>query len=310
MARWLSIGVITYMILGIVWWGLLLIRKNQEVYDTQVKYSQDPVEIASFEKRRSRQNTMVFGEGAVLALSLLVGIYIINKSAKREIQSANQQSNFLLSVSHELKSPIAAIKLALQTLIRPGLPAEKESKFLHSAINDTNRLEKLVQNILLSANIEDKAIELYKTEVDVTSLVRKLVNQFHTEYPSRTIEVDVHDSGVTLSADEQHLKQAIVNLIDNAIKYSDTDQPIMITLTSDSKKVSVKVSNYGSPIDAGERSKIFEKFYRVKKFDIREKEGTGIGLYITKEIIEAHNGTIQVNSTKGLNHFTIQLPYA
>ncbi len=310
MARWLSIGVITYMILGIIWWGMLLFRKNQEVYDTQVKFSQSSEEIATFEKRRSRQNTMVIGEGAVLALSLLVGIYIINRSAKREIQSANQQSNFLLSVSHELKSPIASIKLALQTLIRPGLPAEKESKFLHSAINDTNRLEKLVQNILLSANIEDKDIELYKTEVDIPALVRKLVNQFHTEYPNHTIEVESNDNAVTISADEQHLKQAIVNLIDNAIKYSAFEQPIMITLSNAKKQVSVKISNYGSPIENSDKSKIFEKFYRVKKSDIREKEGTGIGLYISKEIVEAHRGTIQVDSSNGMNHFTISLPYA
>lgn len=310
MARWLSIGVITYMILGIVWWGLLLIRKNQEVYDTQVRYSQTAEQISTFEKRKSRQNTMVLGEGAVLALSLLVGIYIINRSAKREIQSANQQSNFLLSVSHELKSPIAAIKLALQTLIRPGLPAEKESKFLHSAINDANRLEKLVQNILLSANIEDKAIELYKTEVDMPSLLRKLVNQFHTEYPNHTIEVESNNNNAIISADEQHLKQAIVNLIDNAIKYSIAEQPIMITLSHNKQRVTVKVSNYGSPIEKSDMTKIFEKFYRVKKSDIREKEGTGIGLYITKEIVEAHSGTIHVDSFEGMNHFTISLPYA
>lgn len=310
MVRWLSIGVITYMILGIIWWGMLLFRKNQEVFDTQLKYSQTTEERVYHENRRSRQNTMVLGEGAVLVLSLLVGIYIINRSAKREIKNANQQSNFLLSVSHELKSPIAAIKLALQTLIRPGLPAEKESKFLHSAINDTNRLEKLVQNILLSANIEDKAIELYKSDVDVSTMIRKLSNQFRTEYPNRTIEVQANDSDVIISADEQHLKQAIVNIIDNAIKYSTQEHPIMITLEKEAKQVLLLISNHGTPIDNRDKVKIFEKFYRVKNSDIREKEGTGIGLYISKEIVEAHNGTIDVQSSEGVNHFTINLPYA
>lgn len=310
MVRWLSIGVITYMILGIIWWGMLLFRKNQEVFDTQVKFSQSSEERVAFEERHSRQNTMVLGEGAVLVLSLLAGIYIINRSAKREIQNANQQSNFLLSVSHELKSPIAAIKLALQTLIRPGLPAEKESKFLHSAINDTNRLEKLVQNILLSANIEDKAIELYKSDVNISNLIRKLSNQFRTEYPSRTIEVQANDNNVVLSADEQHLKQAIINIIDNAIKYSLPEHPIMITLDKGNNNLSLCVSNHGAPIDNHDKERIFEKFYRVKKSDIRKKEGTGIGLYISKEIVEAHHGNIQMHSADGLNHFTIKLPYA
>ncbi len=310
MVRWLSIGVITYMILGIIWWGMLLFRKNQEVFDTQIKFSETTEERVYHENRRSRQNTMVLGEGGVLVLSLLIGVYIINRSAKKEIQNANQQSNFLLSVSHELKSPIAAIKLALQTLIRPGLPAEKESKFLHSAINDTNRLEKLVQNILLSANIEDKAIELYKSDLDISTLIRKLSNQFRTEYPNRTIEVQANDTNVVISADEQHLKQAIVNIIDNAIKYSVVEQPIMITLKKETKNISLRISNHGTPIDSRDKAKIFEKFYRVKKSDIREKEGTGIGLYISKEIIEAHHGVIDVHSAGGINHFTIRLPHA
>ncbi len=308
MVRWLSIGVISYMILGIIWWGMLLFRKNQEIYDTKVSNSQSVENIASYEEDRSRQNTMIWGEGAVLVLSLLIGIYIINRSSKREIQSANQQSNFLLSVSHELKSPIAAIKLALQTLIRPDLPAEKESKFLHSAINDTNRLEKLVQNILLSANIEDKVLELYLSDIELSKLLRKLINQYHTEYPDQLIELQTKGQNFNLKADEQHLKQAIVNVIDNAIKYTVNNKPIMVELAENSHHIKIDISNQGIPIDIKDQVRIFEKFYRVKKSAIREKEGTGIGLYIAKEIVEAHRGYIDVKSNSGFNHFIINLP--
>jgi len=283
MMRWLSIAVISYMILGIIWWGVLLFQKNQELYEQKISYA-SPTEVSVIEAEKSRQNLMIIGEGVVLGCSLLLGIYIINRSAQKEIQSATQQNNFLLSVSHELKSPIAAIKLALQTLKRQGLSQDKKEQFVSSAINDTNRLEKMVQNVLLSANMEASSFELLK--VRFTGLQHE----------------------ITGMGDPSYLKQAIGNLIDNSIKYGDQTQLPEVGISQQSGHIIISVKNAGVPIKKSDQTKIFEKFYRAKEDSVRSKEGTGLGLYLANEIIRAHNGTIQVTATKAWNHFDVLIP--
>ncbi len=308
MVRWLSIGVIGYMILGIVWWGVLLYRKNGEIYDLKMLEVKETSQLHALEKERSKQTIMIIGEGAVLGISLLLGIYIINRSARKEINNAQQQSDFLLSVSHELKSPIAAIKLALQTIKRPNIPKDKETKFLKSAEGDTNRLEKLVQNILLSANIDNHTLELYKTETDIMSLLKKVIANYEREHFDQSFQLIADTEEIIISVDEQNVQQAISNILDNAIKYSEDDQPVSIKVTDLKKIINIDIQNTGVPIKKEDYKKIFQKFYRVKQQEIREKEGTGIGLYISKEIIEAHTGDIEVKSEKGINHFIITLP--
>ncbi len=308
MIRYLSIGVIFYMILGIIWWGMLLSKKNKEIYELKKAFILNTQELKSIENERSRQTIMILGEGFVLGCSLLLGIYIINRSANKEIQNANQQSDFLLSVSHELKSPVAAIKLALQTLVRPGLTKQKEDQIRRSALEDTKRLEKLVQNILLSASIENNGLELYKSDIDLLQLVEEIIGNYRSENANSHFKIDHPESSIQISADRQNIKQAISNIIDNAVKYSTQNTPIEILISEDVDMVHCHIRNTGTPISPGEFSRIFEKFYRSNDIEIRRKEGTGIGLYITKEIVEAHRGSIDVKSKNNQNTFSMRLP--
>lgn len=301
------------MILGILWWGYLLSQKNQEVFALKKSRTTDAVAITQLENEQSRQSFMILGEGIVLGFSLLLGIYIINRSANKEIQNAKQQSDFLLSVSHELKSPIAAIKLALQTVTRPGLSEAKQRSFQLSALEDTERLEKLVQNILLSASIESEALELYKTEFDIIELVEQLVKHSLTHNNQELIQkskikivTDLDECIV--KADRQNLRQALLNILDNALKYSNEEGWVIIEIAKLNSEVELKIINSGPAIAAADHTKIFEKFYRGNHPDIRKKEGTGIGLYITKEIIRAHKGEIKVKSENGQNSFTVMIP--
>lgn len=308
MVRWLSIGVISYMILGIIWWGMLLLRKNEDIFQLQ---STDKTEVLSSEeiqKERTRQTTMIMGEGFVLVLLLLCGIYLINRSAQREIQAARQQNDFLLSVSHELKSPIAAIKLALQTLNRTNIPKEKETKFLNSALGDSDRLEKMVQNILLTTNIDSQPLELYKAEIDFNVLLKSIVSHYNSITSQTNIQLLTTVKEAIINVDEYNIKQAIGNIIDNAIKYSNIDQPIQVELTKDQNYIHCAIENYGDEISDSQKKKIFDKFYRIDNSSVRKKEGTGIGLYISNEIIKAHGGQISVQSAQGINRFNISLP--
>ena len=308
MIRWLSIGVIGYMILGIIWWGLLLSQKNTELYTVKKSLTDDPIDLALLEKEEKRQSTMILGEGFVLGCSLLLGIYIINRSANKEIQNARQQSDFLLSVSHELKSPIAAIKLAIQTLDRRVLSPEKQKIITSSALADANRLEKLVQNILLSASIESSALELYQTEFDLLELVRRITTQTISEVDQGRIHIKTKMKEVLVRGDQQNLKQAIQNITDNAVKYAIPDTDILIDLSKSPDHVICNISNEGPAIPVEERSKIFEKFYRGNDKHVRNKEGTGIGLYIAREIFAAHGGQITVSHSDNKNIFSLMLP--
>jgi len=181
MRRWLSIGVITYMIAGISWWGLLLYQKNEALYQLEISNSAT-VDKSIIEKEYSKQRLMIISEGLILGASLLVGIYIIYRSGKREIQNIQYQNNFVLSVSHELKSPIASIKLAFETLNRKNLPEDKAIQIRNSGIKDSDRLEQLVQNLLLSASIEEERLELYMEEVDLLPFISKIVDAFRNKY--------------------------------------------------------------------------------------------------------------------------------
>jgi len=295
------------MTLGIIWWGVLLYQKNQDLYAERLKHA-DTAQIVDIEKEQSRQNIMIIGEGVVLGLSLLLGIYVINRSAQREIESATQQNNFLLSVSHELKSPIAAIKLALQTLTRKALPEDKKQSFVSSAIKDTNRLERLVQNILLSANMDAESFELLKTEIDYKNIFSQLIAQYQKSHPDHEVKMSSQDEAVTGQGDEAYLKQAISNIIENAIKYGETTGSPEIRLSKDKGVINIAIASKGAAISKADQSKIFSKFYRSKNNDVRSKEGTGLGLFLSHEIIKAHKGHISASSSHGSNTFSISIP--
>lgn len=302
MVRWLSIAVITYMILGIIWWGVLLFQKNQALYEAKRNLASPP-ELEIIQAEKSRQNIMIIGEGVVLGCSLLLGIYIINRSAQREIQSATQQNNFLLSVSHELKSPIAAIKLALQTLRRDGLSHDKKQQFVTSAITDTDRLEKMVQNVLLSANMEASSFELLQAELSYTDMLKGLSDQHNQTVLFTGLMNEVNGYG-----DATYLRQAISNIIDNSLKYGDKSSRPTVDLSEYKDQVKISVTSSGTPIKKSDQSKIFEKFYRAKDDNVRAKEGTGLGLYLSQEIIKAHRGSIKVSSADNSNVFEVLIP--
>lgn len=308
MMRWFSIGVMAYLTIGIIWWGLLLNRKNQEIFDHK-RTSSNPSELAIIEADFRSEKLQIIGEGLFLIISLMGGIFIIYRSANKEIQQVRQQGDFLLSVSHELKSPITAIKLALQTLNRPNLPAATTLKITNSAIKDTDRLEQLVQNILLSTSIEEKKLELYVEPWEVQEIIAQLVSEFESKASKNEIILLNNCTSTVCNLDRTMIRQALVNILQNATKYAIEDSPITITCNTLLNKVQIEISNHGPSIREDEKKLIFQRFYRGQDQAVRSREGTGIGLYISNEIIKAHDGYIEVNSSsKNMTSFTIYLP--
>jgi signal transduction histidine kinase len=235
---------------------------------------------------------MVFGEGAVFLVILAFGIYRIRKSISKELAFQQRQQNFLLTVTHELKTPIAALKLYIQTLQKHNLPEDKKEKILNGALQENERLSQLIENILNASRAENKLFSIQKQETDLVSLVNSIKERYQARYHAGLIDFKGPEE-LFAAVDLQMLDTIVVNLIENAIKYGGTQQQISIQMEKLDRFVAIKIADEGPGIDPTERLHIFEKFYRIGSEETRKQAGSGLGLYIVAEYARLHNGKIR-----------------
>jgi len=308
-----SIFIITilfaYIIFQFLWWEVLLVRQATEITTEKQKIagltSTDPVllkqQIGELEHKKKMRIYMIAGEGTVFLLLLLFGIYKVKKYQERETELAAQQKNFLLSVTHELKTPIAATKLQLQTIQKHQLGKEKEKELIENALKETERLNKLVDNVLLASRMETSGIILDKENVDLSSLVNNSMDTYFKSYLlSGELKTEI-EPGIFLKTDPAIFPSVVINLVENAIKYSFDKAEVFVSLKRAAQKIILTVSDQGYGIENKEKELVFQRFYRVGSEEVRSTKGTGIGLYIVKQIVEAHGASIQVkdNQPKG-----------
>ena len=244
---------------------------------------------------------MISGEGIVFIGILLLGIFQIRKTFKREEELSFQQQNFLSSVSHELKSPIASTKLQLQTLQKHELNREKQKEIIANAINDTERLNNLVENILLATQIENNFYSLHKENCNLSEYITEGMNQTIASFNYKQKMVLEIEPDVYMDIDRINFPSIILNLVENSVKYSPENSTITISLKKMNEKIVLTVSDEGSGILDSEKIAIFQKFYRIGNEETRKTKGTGLGLYIVNYMVEQHGGTISLknNSPKG-----------
>ncbi len=289
-----------------LWWEILLVRQASQISSEQQKLmeitSTDSVslekQITELETKKQNRIYMIVGEGTVFLLLLLYSFYRIRKASNRELELVTQQKNFLLSVTHELKTPIAATKLQLQTLLKhKQLDATQQEELLMNAVNETNRLNRLIEDVLL-ANSAETNLVLNKENINVSELTEQtLSNYFSDKKVKGTLKIEV-ESEISTSVDKLLFPSVIINLTENAFKYSPENSKVTVTLNKQNEKLVFTVSDNGHGISEKEKSKIFEKFYRIGNEDTRNAKGTGLGLYIVERIILAHSGTIDVSDNK------------
>ncbi|CAN5428565.1 hypothetical protein BH10BAC1_BH10BAC1_03970 [soil metagenome] len=244
---------------------------------------------------------MISSEGAVFVFLLLLGGYQIRKTLKKETALAQQQKNFLLSVTHELKSPLASTKLQLQTLQKHDLERTKQKEILSNAISDTDRLNNLVENILLAAKIENSVFSLNKEQYNLSEYITEGINQTISSFNYHQKIVLAIEPNIQMQIDRTSFPSIILNLLENAVKYSPEKSTITIGLKKQNEKIILSVSDEGLGISAEEKINIFQKFYRVGNEETRNTKGTGLGLFIVNHLVEQHNGIISIkdNSPKG-----------
>ena len=271
--------------------------KLQEVHTGQSGYQQ---KINKVNEDNDRKTAQYIGEGATFLLLIIIGAVIVFRAVRRQFKQSQQQQNFMMAITHELKTPIAITKLNLETLQKHRLAEDQQQQMISNTLQEANRLNDLCNNLLLASQIEAGAYELTNEKINFSNLVEECVNNYAIRFPKRKINT-VITPGIYFTGDRLMLQMAVNNLLDNAIKYSSKEEKIEANLNEENDKVKLLISDEGKGIPDEEKEKIFNKFYRLGNLHTKNAKGTGLGLYLTKKIIDQHSGEIIVsnNSPQG-----------
>ncbi len=310
---------ILYILIAFGWWSVLLMKKSNALWEAKVRLVRSEGSFSTEEEflkskayevvceEQRRQTRMIWSEGCVLFLGLIWGVWAINRSFQRDLAASNQRRNFLLSITHELKSPLASIQLAIQTLQKRRLDEEKTRILLQSAEKESERLNELVNNLLLSAKLET-AYEPVFEEININNLLEELLSKMKMKFPKVAFHFDKKELPI-LRGDRQGIISVFNNLLENAVKYS-PDQPVIHLKNGyENERFVFEVADNGVGVPALEKKKIFEKFYRSGNEETRKTKGTGLGLFIVSQVVKAHHGSIFIsdNQPKG-TVFKVVLP--
>jgi signal transduction histidine kinase len=308
-----------YIIAQFLWWEILLVRQNnalivekQKLMELTVSDSdQLKIEIDKLQKSKRTKMYMVVGEGTIFLLLLLYGINLIRKANKKEHEYLDQKNNFLLSITHELKTPLATTKLQLQTLKKHQLSPEKQQELIDIALNQNERLNSLIDNVLLATRMQEDEYQMHKEKVDLSDMVSKIATvNYRAAVESGNLKLNIQ-TNVYGEVDKLAFPSILTNLVDNAFKYSGDNEDVGINLIAKNNSVVIEVCDRGIGIKDSEKEKIFDQFYRSGSEETRKTKGTGLGLFIVKYLVEKHGGSISVkNNSPSGSVFQLNLPGA
>ena len=298
-----------YVVLQFLWWEILLVKQNGQIINEKQKIVELSVsneeklvkEIKLLHSKKQTQTIMIVGEGTVFLLLLLFGVYKIKQSHDKENELTRQQNNFFLSITHELKTPIAAAKLQLQTLQKQKLEPTVQQELIKNALSETERLNALIDNVLLASRMESAQFVLRLESQNVSNVVDQTMTRYYKkEMLSGEIKTQLAPN-CKATIDEGAFASLLTNLVDNALKYSPAEKNIGLSLEQKENKLVLSISDSGVGISASDKEKIFDKFYRIGNEETRLSKGTGLGLYIVKKLVKGHHAKIYVkdNLPKG-----------
>ena len=284
-----------YIVLQFIWWAYLLVRKDREL-DQLIEAFQLHPEGPAFSAGHTRRTLwMVAGEGSVFLVLVLVAMYLTYRAVRRDLELARMQHNFLLAVTHELRTPIASLKLQLQTLRRKGLTEQQEQDLRQDALQDVERLGSLTETLLNAARLE-AGTDLQPEPTNLAGLVRTEVER--TARHGADIWIEAPDD-LQATVDPEAVRTVLGNLLDNALKYGPPDGPVEVSLSSSGDRAHLQVSDRGPGVPAREREAIFGRFHRGEEEETRRTKGTGLGLYLVRRTLQAMGGDVTVRDRPG-----------
>src|ERR1700693_752551 len=248
-----------------------------------------------------RQGILLFF--GIIFFALIIAGMIVNTSfLVRELRRSEQHDSFINAVTHELKTPVASIRLHLETLQRSDLPENQKQEFYRLMLSDTDRLTETVEQVLRAGRAGDKKTGREKAEVDFRQLVRECMDATRARHhlqpeALRYQEALTNGDGLRVRGNAEDLRAAVSNVLDNAVKYSGDKVDVRVQLeTPDEKRIVLRVQDQGVGIPPEDVKRIFKRFYRVTHRSLTQVKGTGLGLFIVKDIAKKHGGKVFAES--------------
>lgn len=216
------------------------------------------------------------------------------------------QSDFVNNFSHEFKTPIVSIRGFAKLLQKGNLSEQTQREYIDIIVEESSRLAVMATNVLNLAKVENQSILSDVARFNLSEQIRGCALLLETKWEKKDLALNMDFNEYQISASEELLKQVWINLLDNAIKFSNPDGEIDIKIEQDQARTSVSIRNYGQPIGKQESQRIFQKFYQGD--NSHAAEGTGIGLAIVKRIVDLHGGAVEVESDEAATTFRVNLP--
>lgn len=278
-----------YIVLQFTWWAVLLLRREEEI----ARLSALTDESGQLPDRSHRM-LMVIGEAGVLLLLLGAVLAFAFVAIRRDLRLADLQRNFLLAITHELRTPIASIKLQLQTLSRPGLRPDDAQMLRDAAIAEADRLSALTDKVLAATAAGEGEAPLRKAPMDAAAAVAGALERTRlSDAGAHVWQADLPEA-LMVHADPEAFRSIVDNLLENAAKYAPAGTTITIGLRDLGDRWELEVADQGEGIAPSEREKVFERFYRSGSEETRQHPGTGLGLFVVRRLVRRHGGRITI----------------
>jgi len=299
--------IIIFVVVQLIWLAIvglwiaryvanhMILKKIGERYSIHISYT-------------GSVSILVIGLG--LLVLAIIGMSLLFRHLNLQFKRTKMYDDFIANVTHELKTPLASINLYLDTITKRDVSEEQLNNFINRMQKDTNRLNELINKILDVAKIDQKEKEYSCQVKDTTDLFKKVFDELQIQYPDINININIEEDDSQCLLDREAILTVLKNLVDNSRKYSKEGPEIKIKLWTTKNWIKITYIDNGIGIPAGDEKKIFNKFYRSDKKKFGKVGGSGLGLYIVKEIIKYHRGKIKATS-EGIEQgtkFIIDLP--
>ena len=307
--------LLSYMLAALLWWFIALEKQNRLIANIRLsEFKKDDIsyilKVAQVESAAKRKTIQYIGEGLTFLGLIMFGAVFVFRATRRQIRLSNQQQNFMMAVTHELKTPIAVTQLNLETLQKRQLDDGTKQKLIVNTLQEANRLNTLCNNILFASQLDAGIYSKHLQEINFTDLIHGCIDDFRIRFPQRIFEEKINEH-IYLHGEPLLLQLLANNLIDNALKYAPKEQPILVLLSEIENHINFSVIDQGQGVPDTEKKNIFDKFYRIGNENTRQAKGTGLGLYLCKKIAQSHKANISVtdNNPQGSN-FTVIFKHA
>ncbi len=254
-------------------------------------------EFKVIERNFVKKQRAFYSEVIFFTILVISGVVWVFRRLESLLNLNKMQNNFLLSITHEFKTPLTAIKLSAQTLLQRKMDEKTQQHLIQQTVNNSDRLNELLDNVLLATRIDGNSYQFSMGHVDVTEVIQRTADLLLVE-PYFTGKFIFTEEPRTIVGDEVSLRLVFSNLFQNAIKYAGNESEITVTYSQVNGQFVISISDNGKGMNPKEHKTIFKKFYRIGDENTRESKGTGLGLFLVKQILSSHRANITAESNK------------